>query len=89
MGQGGGEGTGMSQTEDSVTNWRSWFQSGKREKKLKDCLSRQSFCLRISQKRRKAELLSKHIHTKTKLTNHITKTPWLLKPMDRRGMLIS
>lgn len=60
-----------------------------REKKSKDCLSRQSFCLCVSQKRQEAELLSKHIHTKTKLTNHTTKTPWLLKPMDRRGMLIS
>lgn len=78
----------MSQTEDSVTNWGFWFQSGKREKKLKDCLSRQSFCLYKPHKTgQEAELLSKHTHTK--LTNNMTKILWLLKPIERREMLVS
>lgn len=56
----------------------------------KDRLWRQSFCLCKPQKTgQEAELLFKHTHTQKKLMNHTTKTLYLLKPMDRRGMLIS
>lgn len=85
-------GAGMSQTEDSVTNSGFWLQSRQERKETQKTASQDKAFAYVNLRKRDSRqncFLNTHTPNKTNLRITLQRQLWLLKPMDRRGMLIS
>lgn len=85
-------GAGMSQTEDSVTNSGFWLQSRQERKETQKTASQDKAFAYVNLRKRDSRqncFPNTHTPNKTNLRITLQRQLWLLKPMDRRGMLIS